>query len=177
MESMFAQQHPKGDLRASLIALRIHTLSAEASILFSQGRWLDLSWLFHSFLFTWSCCPNNHCFGEHFAGSLNVFSDVLGGFVWLCLARVEQSYPNMVKLGKGLPWNPALCWGFSAWTGNVSHSLISERKCEYYSLPIVWDQTVLLLLSTNNWIIIILYVNKLLALTSFPETKTYALIY
>lgn len=129
----------------SLIALRIHTLSAEASIIFSQGRWLDLSWLFHSFLFTWSCCPNNHCFGEHFAGSLNVFSDVLGGFVWLCLAKVEQSYPNMVKLGKGLPLNPALSWAFSAWTGNVSHSLILERKCQHYSLPIACNQTVLLL--------------------------------
>lgn len=49
-----------------------------------------------------------------FAGSLNVFSDVLGGVVWLCLARVEQSYPNMVKLGKDLPLNPALSWAFSA---------------------------------------------------------------
>lgn len=146
MESCLHNSIPREKVEfPSLIALRIHTLSAEASVLVSQGRWLDLSWLFHSFLFTWSC-PNNHCFGEHFAGSLNVFSDVLGGgVVWLCLARVEQSYPNMVKLGKGLPLNPAFSWGFSAWTHNISQSLILERKCEHYSLPIVCNQTVLLL--------------------------------
>lgn len=68
-----------------------------------------------------------------------------GAVVWLCLARVEQSYPNMVKLGKGLPLKPAFSWGFSAWTHNVSQSLILERMCEHYSLPIVCNQTVLLL--------------------------------
>lgn len=128
MESVFAQQHPRreGGISITDCSSNSHCQCwGQHSSL--TGRSLGLSWLFQSFLFTWFCCPNSHCFGEHFQATWMFLVISLG----VCLARTELSYPSVVKLGKLLPLNPVLSWGFSAWAGNFSQSVILERKCEH----------------------------------------------